>query len=110
MKANNYKISYIAAICLVGVFVINTLFPFIFIGDLLYLGCVVIVFQQSKQIIVGFSVAAFLLIGANAVLTNHAGEAGTLAWANHVLSLAVAVFIMVYIAVNERRQSQLAKQ
>lgn len=110
MKTYNYKIAYIAAICLVGVFIINTLFPFILIGDLLYLGCVVIVFQQTKQIIVGFSIAAFLLIAANIVMNNHTGEINTLQWANHVLSLALAVFIMVYIAVNYRRQNQLAKQ
>ena len=110
MKTFNYKIPYIAAICLVGVFIINTLFPFILIGDLLYLGCVVIVFQQTKQIIVGFSIAAFLLIAANVIMNNHAGKIGVLEWANHMLSLALAVFIMVYIAVNERKQNQLAKQ
>ena len=110
MKTYSYKIPYIAAFCLVGVFVINTLFPFILIGDLLYLGCVVIVFQQTKQIIVGFSIAAFLLIAANIIMNDHAGKIGALAWANHILSLALAVFIMVYIAVNYRKQNQLAKE
>ena len=110
MKTYSYKIPYIAAICLVGVFVINTLFPFILIGDLLYLGCVVIVFQQTKQIIVGFSVAAFLLIAANVIMNNNAGKISALEWANHMLSLGLAVFIMVYIAVNERKQNQLARE
>ena len=110
MKTYNYKISYIAAVCLVVVFITNTVFPFILIGDLLYLGCVVIVFQQTKQIIVGFSIAAFLLIAANIVMNSHAGKISALGWANHILSLALAVFIMVYIAVNYRKQNQLARQ
>lgn len=110
MKTYTYKIPYIAAVGLVAVFTINTLFPFILIGDLLYLACVVLVFQQTKQIIVGFSIAAFLLIAANIVMHDNAGKISTLEWANHILSLALAIFIMVYIAVNERKQNQLAKR
>lgn len=110
MKTYNNNIPFIAAIGLVGVFIINQLFPFILIGDLLYLGCVVLVFQQTRQIIVSFSIAAFLLIAANTIMNYFAGKINALEWANHILSLALAVFIMVYIAVNERKLSRLARQ
>lgn len=94
--------TYLAAASLLLVFVIDVLTPAHLAIDILYLCCILILFKQKTNIIIGFSTVACLLILINAAFENQ-GEITV--WLNRLISIS-AIFITSYIAVHYRMASK----
>ena len=61
------NMQYLAAASLLAVFVINIAVPPSFVIDILYLCSIVLVFKQNSKTILGFSIAAAVLILINTI-------------------------------------------
>ena len=77
--------------------------------DILYVCSIVLVFRQSTQTILVFSVAACVLIVINALFFDLDIKGSMSIWTNRLISL-VAIGITSYIAIHYRRQTQASRQ
>jgi len=99
------KIKYLAVVSLLTVFIINIFIPPDFIIDIFYLCSILIVFKQNTQTIIGFSVAACVLIAINAIFFDLGFKHSAFLWINRGISL-FAISITSYMAVHYRKQTK----
>ena len=100
------KIRYLAAAGLLTVFIINILTPPNFVIDILYLCSIVLVFKQNTRTIIGFSVAACVLIAINALFFDTEIKRSMSLWINRGISV-FAIAITCYIAIHYRKQTRV---
>lgn len=96
---------YLAAVSLMTVFTINALAPSVLNIDILYVCSIVLVFKQNAKTIVCFSIAAATLILINTFFFDPEPKHTVLLWINRLISL-FAIFIMSYVAIHYRKQTQ----
>jgi len=77
--------------------------------DILYVCSIVLVFRQSTQTILVFSVAACVLIVINALFFDLDIKGSASIWTNRLISL-VAIGITSFIAIHYRRQTQVSRR
>lgn len=96
---------YLAAVSLLAVFIINIAVPPSFVIDILYLCSIVLVFKQNTKTILGFSIAAAVLIIINTIFFDVESRLSMSLWINRLISL-FAIFITSYIAIHYRKQTE----
>jgi signal transduction histidine kinase len=99
------KIRYLAATGLFAVFLINIVTPPDFVIDILYLCSIVLIFKQNTRTIIGFGLAACILIVVNALFFDTEVERSMSLWINRGISV-FAIVITTYIAAHYRKQTQ----
>jgi signal transduction histidine kinase len=101
------KIKYVAALCLVIVAAIDMVIPGEYVVDIVYLCCTLLVFREKPQTIIGFSIAACLLILINALFQNSL-KLSLAAWTNSLISI-LAIITIAYITIQFRKLDELSR-
>ncbi len=99
------KTQLLATASLLTVFALDVNTPTKFVFDILYLCSILIVFKQSTQTIIIFSVAACMLILINILIANHTSKLNLSVWTNRGISM-LAIFITSYLAIHYRKLSE----
>ncbi|QJD96350.1 hypothetical protein HH214_10965 [Mucilaginibacter robiniae] len=103
------KVQLISALGLAAVFIIDIVTPTDYTVDILYLCCILAVFKQSIQTIIGFSFSACLLISLSLLIAVENGLMLNLSvWVNRGISI-FAICIVAYIAAHYNKLSQLSR-
>ncbi len=95
---------YLAVGSMSIVFIIDIFTPIEFVAGILYLCCILIVFKQNTRTIIGFSVAACLLIAIDMVFFDLRHQPSISNFVNHGVSV-IAILITAYMAVQHRKIS-----
>jgi hypothetical protein len=98
------SIHYIAAVSLLIVFLIDVLTPTEFIADILYLCCILIVFQENAGTIIRFGVIACLLIIIDVVFVDLKLKLSVAHYINRGMSIIV-ILVTAYMAMRYRKLS-----
>jgi hypothetical protein len=96
---------YLAAASLLAVFIIDVFTPTEFVADILYLCCILIVFKENTQTIIGFAVVACMLIVADVLFIDMKLHPSLSHYVNRGMSI-LAILITAYIATRYRKLSQ----